>query len=117
MGVCDDHCHSDCLIPRLVPKSQQSLIGQGPTAPFIDAQCRISDPLYEAVKKGVEFVGTKEHPKWRISLPQSKPKEVECPCESKGSTLDSDSAMQRILGQVAAIGVPVGIAKFVAREE
>lgn len=114
---CDDHCQSDCGIPRLVPKSQQALIGLGPTARFLDAQCKISDPLYEAVKKGVKFVGTKEHPKWRVFLPQSEPKDVECPCESKGSTLDSDAAMQRILGQVAAIGVPDGIAKVVVAKQ
>ena len=39
--VRDDHCQADCGIPRLVPKSQQSLIGLCPTALFLRQRCTV----------------------------------------------------------------------------
>ena len=64
----------------------------------------------------VTTAGDEARPEWNIKWKKDgewRHKSVKCPCSVDGQTLDSAAALKRILGQVAAIGIPKEVARKV----
>jgi len=111
-GTCADgkepseHCQANCKIKTL------------------DADCFITTSVLGMIKSRFRPTGTSDHPRWSfnyttsefgVSPPELEEVTVECPCSAAdGQTLDQETALRNILGQVAAIGIPKVIAERVA---
>jgi len=104
-----DHCQADCRIRSL------------------DADCSMSTRMLTNVQNRLKSTGTTDHPKWSfnyttsefgVNPPELEEVTVECPCSAAdGQTLDEETALRNILGQIAAIGIPKVIAERVAAGE
>merc|ERR1712224_267929 len=90
----------------------------------LDADCFITTSVLGMIKSRFRPTGTPDHPRWSfnyttsefgVSPPELEEVTVECPCSAAdGQTLDQETALRNILGQVAAIGIPKVIAERVA---
>ena len=104
-----EHCQENCRIRNLEP------------------DCTISAKILDSIQYRLKSTGTSDHPRWSFNYTTSKrgvePPElhevtVECPCSaSDGQTLDEETALRNILGQIATVGVPKVIAERVAAGE
>jgi len=105
----EGHCQKRCYVPK----------------ERFDKNCKMSDEFTASIEQRVVFNGKKESPAW--SIMSGDPKKgrknmkklvnVRCPCTGSNGGMDQIEATQRIVGEVASIGVPEFVAKAVLRED
>lgn len=105
----EGHCQKKCYVPK----------------ERFDKNCKMSDEFTANIEHRVVFNGKKESPAW--SIMSGDPKKgrknmkklvnVRCPCTGSNGGMDQIEATQKIVGEVASIGVPEFVAKAVLRED
>jgi len=99
---CPTHCKGKCEIPTKKNGTE-----------FLSSDCVVGQATFKRFSSSVQSVGTPEHPMWKVGKWKRAPK-VECPCHAANNgSLDAETALRRITGQVAAAGIPTKVAKRV----
>ena len=92
-GSCHTHRKGHCKTPT------KKRIGKR-NKEFLSSECVISRAFWKKVASSVLSVGTPQHPKWQFGKVKGA-WTVECPChQANGGTLDAETALRRIFGQV-----------------
>ena len=90
---CPTHCKGDCKIPTKKWNEE-----------FLSSECVVGRAFWKkriaSGRLAPLSVGTPEHPEWKLGKAKLAPT-VDCPCHlANGGTLDAETALRRIVGQV-----------------
>ena len=89
---CPTHCKGKCEIPT-----------KRHNVTFLSSDCVVGQVNFKRFSSSVRSVGTPQYPKWKVGKWKRAPI-VECPCHAaNGGSLDAETALRRITGQVVLI--------------